>query len=382
MNSQRVFSTRLPGPLILLASIALLQPWPIEACAPAPRRGERVEVVDESAVIVWDKTSHTQHFIRRATFDTDSVDFGFLVPTPSAPTLAEAGDEAFTRLTHLLEPEVRTEILRGFDFTPLLLWTLSYRSRPDEVTAGRPTVRVLNAQRVAGYDAVVLDADNPHALTAWLSQHDYAAPPELTDWFVPYLKAHWKITAFKIAKEHTEHPISTSAVRMSFVTDQPFFPYREPAYQRDPSVSHEQRVLRVFMLSSERMDGELRNSQNVESQKWSSQTVWTNQLPETLRPDLARELALSTDQLPSTMWLTIFEDQSTPRTGTADLFFKTAETQSSITTPPIINTRDERIPLPLDLLIVVVMFLLGASWVVWLLWRGVRKGPSSRRIRS
>ncbi len=363
MNSRSLLATCLIGVLILVLAIALVLPRPIEACAPAPKTGERVEVLDESAVIVWDQASRTQHFIRRATFETLSPDFGFLVPTPSTPALAEASDEAFTRLTHLMKPEVRTESLRGFDFTPLLFFTFALKSRPGDLAVGG--VRILDAQRVGGYDAVVLEADDARALTGWLKKHDYAAQPELTDWLAPYLKARWKITAFKIAKEHQQGPVASSAVRMSFVADQPFFPYREPAYQRDPSLPHEQRLLRVFMLSSERMEGELKDSQNSVSGKWPGQTLWTDQLPESLRPDLAKELALSASQLPSRMWLTVFEDPSTPRAGAADLFFRPAETQARITPPPIINTRDERIPLPLDLLLFAVIPILGFFWLVW-----------------
>lgn len=362
MNSERFLAICLSSFLIL--SLALALPLPIEACAPAPKMGERVDIVDESAVIVWDQASHTQHFIRRATFDTQSSDFGFLVPTPSAPTLAEASDEVFQRLAHLMEPEVQTKSLRGFDFTPLLFFTLALRSGPRDV-AGRAAVRVLNAERVAGYDAVVLEADDARALTAWLKKHDYAERPELTEWLAPYLKAGWKITAFKIAKEHSDHPVATSAVRMSFVSEQPLFPYREPAYQRDPSLPHEQRLLRVFVLSNERMDGELKATQNSVSKKWPGETVWTDQLMEGLRGQLARELALSANQLPAKMWLTVFEDASTPRPGTADLVFKPAATQTRITPTPIINTRDDRIPLPLDLLLLAAVAIFGFSWLIW-----------------
>jgi hypothetical protein len=121
------------------------------------------------------------------------------------------------------------------------------------------------------------------------------------------------------------------------------------------------------MLSSQRMVGELKDSQNSVPKKWTGETLWTDELPESLRPDLAKELALSANQLPSRMWLTVFEDPSTPRPGTADLFFKPAETQAKITPPPIINTRDERIPLPLDLLLFVAIPMLG--FVFWLILR-------------
>ena len=80
-------------PLVLFA--ALLAAVPSPACAPAPMRGEYVEITNESALIIWDAESKTEHFIRRAAFQSTSTDFGFLVPTPTQPELAEADDSVF-----------------------------------------------------------------------------------------------------------------------------------------------------------------------------------------------------------------------------------------------------------------------------------------------
>jgi hypothetical protein len=60
-------------------------------------------------------------------------------------------------------------------------------------------VRVLDQQRVAGYDATVLEADSARALNEWLIKHHYVNRPDLTVWLEPYVKNRWKITAFKIA---------------------------------------------------------------------------------------------------------------------------------------------------------------------------------------
>jgi hypothetical protein len=74
------------------------------ACATAARPNVLVPVAEESAIIVWDAGSKIQHFIRRATFAADTPDFGFLVPTPSQPTLAESKDEAFSFQEKLIAP--------------------------------------------------------------------------------------------------------------------------------------------------------------------------------------------------------------------------------------------------------------------------------------
>src|SRR6185503_16109792 len=70
-------------------------------------------------------------------------------------------------------------------------------------------VDVVSTQRVAGYDAVVLAATNARALTHWLRKHGYATKPSFTQWLKPYVTAHWKITAFKIAR-HSHGTQATS----------------------------------------------------------------------------------------------------------------------------------------------------------------------------
>ena len=104
--------TRSLSPLALLAlttALATLAPRDATACATAPPAGAVVSVAEESAVIVWDEATKTEHFVRRATFRSAAKDFGFLVPTPSKPELAEASDDSFTRLEDVIRPEVVQE---------------------------------------------------------------------------------------------------------------------------------------------------------------------------------------------------------------------------------------------------------------------------------
>src|SRR5688572_26459829 len=79
------------------------------ACAWVTKAGDHIDVTTEAALIVWDEKAKKQHFIRRATFDAKVPYFGFLVPTPSQPELAEAPDELFTDLLNWTRPEVRKE---------------------------------------------------------------------------------------------------------------------------------------------------------------------------------------------------------------------------------------------------------------------------------
>jgi hypothetical protein len=340
------------------------------ACAPAPRMGEDVKIVDESAIIVWDEANHTEHFIRRATFKTETADFGFLVPTPSKPSLAEASDKAFTHIQRLLEPKTVVDLDRSPDFTPLIVRFLSALTRGEGAGApvgAPPPVRVLDVQSVAGYDAVVLEADDAAALDAWLAKHGYASGPELKAWFKPYIAAHWKITAFKISKTPGSPQVGTSPVRMSFTTDRPLFPYREPAGAPPSSSAGDPtyRSLQILFLGDARVEGKIGNSGDPE---WPGAARWSDQLTEAEVSGLATELALEDSRLPAKRWLTVFEDRSSPRPGVDDLYFARSESQSPIR-PVTVLTRDARIPIPIDL----VLFLVVAPIGIVLLSRRFRR---------
>ena len=58
--------------------------------APVWRPSFRVTIARETAIIVWDPIAKLEYFIGRASLRTGAGDFGFLVPSPSRSTLADA----------------------------------------------------------------------------------------------------------------------------------------------------------------------------------------------------------------------------------------------------------------------------------------------------
>jgi hypothetical protein len=323
------------------------------ACAPAPHAGDVVAILEESAVIVWDPATKTEHFIRRATFRGKGHDFGFLVPTPTAPLLAEVDDGIFDKLEARTERETVYVTRRKIDWTPLLL--LGYAKREEgAVGLAEHPVEVLSTQKIAGYEAVVLAATDAAALRQWLSDHGYAATEDLTEWLDAYVRQQWKITAFKV--DATQPAARTSAVKMSFTTERPFFPYREPASQRriasDPSMT---RALRIWFVGPERVSGTI-----GASTPWPAELRRSDMLPDPWRADLARIAKLT---LPAAVRLTAFLDQATIRPGADDLFFTRAADQSTFVLPPYIVTTIDKTHVPLDL-VFVALVVIGV--VVWL----------------
>src|SRR5262245_52360195 len=100
--------TRLAA-LATLAALALLALAASgRTCATVATAVSHVPIAAESALIVWDEKTKTQHFIRRASFEAREPYFGFLVPTPTEPKLAEAPDALFTQMEGWIRPEVHT----------------------------------------------------------------------------------------------------------------------------------------------------------------------------------------------------------------------------------------------------------------------------------
>ncbi len=301
----------------LLASSLLAVPSPSEACAPAPPRNVTVEIASESAIIVWDAATKTQHFIRRAAFNASASagagakveDFGFLVPTPTRPVLAEVDDKAFDELAKVTAPKTETRKRSEGGGCRLGCGGMS------SVPGAAQTVEVLEEKHVAGYDAKVLKANDPVALTAWLNERGYEVRPALARWLKPYVEKGWIVTAFKIARvpdAPASVAVGSSAVRMSFTTDAPFFPYSEPDDLREAQTK---RLLRVFVLAERKMAGKLGAAE------WPGKVAWAGKLPAGAANAITPLLKVPGFQPTETMWLTEFEDTSSPRAGDSDVTF-------------------------------------------------------------
>jgi hypothetical protein len=343
----RTMPTRLVTGLVtalLLPTLALYLAASLLACAVAPSSNVVVEIADESAIIIWDKHARTEHFIRRASFRTDARDFGFLVPTPTKPDLEKADDEAFTELSRITAPVVVTRP-RPSNVGCACGGQSAPNKNPNRGGKREPEVRVLEEKRVAGYDAAILEANDADALGKWLTDHGYDFSPALKEWVKPYLKRAWKINAFKVAKDNAGKEVATAAVRLSFKTEQPFFPYREPPNQfpHEPGQPQPRRLLRVYFVASERMLGTL-----GKGQRWPAHVPWAGTISEKDRAKVLALLKLPEDLQPPFWWLTEFEDHSSPRPGSDDVYFSRSREQTDRRRPEII--RYVAAPLPGDLM--------------------------------
>jgi hypothetical protein len=349
--------------LLLLALIAISPPQSAPACAVAPPRNKPVEIADESAIIIWDSKSKTEHFIRRATFKSYADDFGFLVPTPTEPKLDEAGDKAFTELATITAPRVVTQTQQSGGGGGCIGCGMA-APKAEAPAGAADEVHVLDEKRVAGYDTAILKADSADALSNWLEKHSYDVSPRLKEWVAPYIQAKWMITAFKVAKKDGNEPsVSTTALRMTFQTEKPFFPYREPAAEiAVDSKPGAGRLLRVFFLS----DGRVQGTIGEKDASWPGKTVWANRLTEQQREQVLRQLKLDADTPPASWWLTEFEDHSSPRPGTDDVYFSPSKDQTTVEREPYIKYVSRKVP---DCVMCYALAAYMACTTVGRLWR-------------
>jgi hypothetical protein len=224
-------------------------------------------------------------------------------------------------------------------------------------------VRVLGEQDVGGYKAAILEADNTEDLSKWLKENGYSSDPELESWLAPYVAAKWKITAFKIVKDPKSGKLATTKpMRMSFATDKPFFPYREPVV-KDDKQRNGQRLLRVLFVSNERMAGKLGDV------PWQASVPWSDQLTDWQRWRLVDATGLPEDEFPTKAWLTSFDDTASPRPSWDEVYFVPSSDQRPIRPKHI---QFDEIWIPIDAA-VIVLFILG--FVAFGVMRSLRRTP-------
>ncbi|MFO0807914.1 MAG: DUF2330 domain-containing protein [Gemmataceae bacterium] len=362
---------RLVLPSVAVALTGYLATTPANACCPVPPPGQSVVNADQTVVMIWDAATKTQHFIRQASFKSGADDFGFLIPSPTQPELDESGNEVFPYLQDLTKPEV---IVRqagrsgcGCSSTPPPM-AMNAAVKSDEV-------RVLERKFVAGLDAAVLEVKSADALTQWLKDHNYAYSPAVEAWAKPYVEMGWKITALKVAKPEpgaATKDVAATALRLSFKTDRPLFPYREPDYgNAATNLGNGRRSLRIFFVADARFQGGL-----TKEAPWTGRVAWSGKIKSENRRRALDLMKLPATTGPAEWWLTEFEDDWPYRVAPADVYFARDDNQNTVARPPIVHY--VALPLPTD----AAVYALAAVAIVPALVRRFRRRaiPNGRKI--
>lgn len=299
-----------------LFGLFLFSSPPSDACCPAGPRGSEVRIADQEILVVWDEKKKREHFIRQAKFKSDQSEFGFLVPTPTKPELEEADADVFDRLRVRSKPKIKTDY--HFHFGSIFASSKKRKTDSKKMDSKKPSVEVLERKNVAGFDAAVLRADDANALKNWLTENGFDHRDELIDWVQPYIEQKWIVTAFKFTGLGSSWDIKpTRALRMSFDTERPLFPYRVP---EDNQIDESQpgHLLRVHFVGPKRVLGAL----GEEKTPWSAKLIYARK-----ENDISSLLSGTGPAAEvEGQWLTSFDDNSWPGSD-EDLYFSEAPTQ-------------------------------------------------------
>jgi len=302
---------------VLLCALSLIITARATACCAVAAHGVPVVNADQTVIMLWDKDQQTEHFIRKASFRAEGDSLGFLVPTPTRPQLEESGNAAFPYLAQITAPKVSEGVGLpiGCSATPQ--------------TGLTRRVQVIEEKDVAGYHAVVLAADSGKALVEWLRDHDYAYTPEAAAWAQPYLEGHWYMTAMKVAKEGVggaKAGVAASALRITFHTDHPLFPYREPDSRENAAkLGVTDRLLRIYFVGESRYEGRFPSGQS-----WEGRARWSQPLATEQRAQLLRHLGLPESTGPARYWLTEFDDHWPYGKAPGDVYFAPSASQQKL----------------------------------------------------
>lgn len=354
------------GFALLVAGSFALWGRSARACGLAAGARERVEIDREGALIVWDRARHVEHFVRTATFQTTAKSFGFLVPTPTRPTLADADVQAFQALLDIALPPVEEEprlVPRFVGFSDE--WLTSVGILPQEsIGTGRPErVTVIEQVYVAGLDATVLLARDTPAIIDWLSARGFDLRPALRRWLDVYVAKGWHIAAFRYDKSaSSSDTVASRALRITFPTEQPVYPYLEPADTEE----RQGRRLDLFVVADGRVDSVL--SQEG-SGPWNAPlTFAAPTAPAGHNPDgpvanAWRKLAaaLPGADLPEHAWVSEFDDRSTKRPE-ADVIFRASDSAVEVHKKPVRQIVWQTVTIPYE-----IPFVAGP--LAWLGWR-------------
>lgn len=280
----------------LLSTVILASTEPSGACCLASD-GTPVWLTNEQVIIVWDAKNHLEHFIRQADFKTEAKDFGFIVPTPTLPNFGVVNPAAFGQLVSLAPK-------------PLFRFSCSCKKDDDAAAGG---VDILDSQRVGDYQVTVVKATDGAVMNGWLKKNGYVSRPAMTEWLDYYAQKQWVFSAFKYVG-WTGGTETTKAVRISFKTEQPHYPYRMP---KDTWPEGWYRPLNVFFVSTGPAEATYVNGDD----HWEAVTQWTAALPTEMRSSFAKNLDLNDPDIPQDATVTLFVNGQNPRGYDRDLIF-------------------------------------------------------------
>lgn len=276
---------------------------------------QRPSLAREKVLIIHDAARGRQHFVREVAFRRATQPFGFVVPTPTRPEVAQVRTSPFSRLRANFPFEVM-KVGAGYG-----RGAGGYGQR----------VEVLSVDKVGSFTAFVLAATDAAALAGWLKENHLTSTPETDRWLAHYVQMGFYYVAMRYdppaaAPGPADDAIAAETIRISFDSPIAYYPYFEPELQREPEA---ERLLELWYVGSESVVPVARLGTPAEPDtrpRWVRPLMPGNALTrarESIEAALPDELD---GLLPAgELVLQTFQDQKRRRTGYQDILFAYAE---------------------------------------------------------
>lgn len=276
---------------------------------------QRPSLAREKVLIIHDAARGQQHFIREVAFRQADQTFGFVVPTPTLPTVAEVENNPFSKLRE------------RFPFKPLARATLGTGNAYGGSGGSWEGVEVLSVEKIGSFTAFVLSATDAAALAGWLKENRLTSTPETDPWLDHYVRMGFHYVAMRYdppssGKPGADAAIAAETIRISFATPIAYYPYFEPEPGR---VLSEPRLLELWYVGSEPVIPVARVEQG-ESMVWKRPLMAGKDYRRN-REQVEAALADELEQLLPTgeLFVQTFQDQKRIRSGYHDVLFAFAE---------------------------------------------------------
>src|SRR5262249_45743942 len=146
--------------------------------------------------------------------------------------------------------------------------------------------------------------------------------------------------------------------------DRPFYPYREPTQPAEAKNGpSSQRVLRVYFVADKIVDGAIGEKKTI----WPAYVPWAGEIAAADREKMLQLLKLPGATRPEKWALTEFEDRSSPRPATDDVFYTRSDNQTPRERPAQVHYVSNNLPGAL------MFFAIGLYIAAPCLWRRLRK---------
>lgn len=221
---------------------------------------KRPSLAREKVLIIHDAARGQQHFIREVAFRKADQTFGFVVPTPTRPEVAEVATNPFTKLRE------------RFPFAPLARGGgMGVGNAYGEGGGSWEGVEVLSVEKIGSFTAFVLAATDANALSGWLKENELTSTPETEAWLEHYVRMGFYYVAMRYdppakATPETDAGIAAETIRVSFATPIAYYPYFEPQWSGATS----DRLLELWYVGSDPVLPVARTEDSSGSMVWAS----------------------------------------------------------------------------------------------------------------